>query len=734
MFGPKKQPILACITRHSLPGRVRVSCRALKYLEDFKEEIEERLVNVPEIFSALVTPITGGALIYFDPDQLTTEQVCETSESIISTYSRIAYKSERDLLHKITVNERRIQEAPISEMATRIAVTTITLLMAWLKKGGMKPATTLIGKFLNVPAITTLSLGMPIFKRGLESLRKDMRPNADTLSSGGSIAGLLTGSSASALTIIWLADIAELLTAYTMVRTRKAIHEMLSIGEENVWLLAADGTEQRVPLDSLKAGDRIATQTGEKISVDGIIESGEAAVDQSSITGEFLPVNKRKKDQAFAGTVVKSGRLVIRAEKVGDETTVGRIIHMVEEASHHKAAIQSYADRFSAQFIPVNFALAIIVYLVTKNFSRALNMLIIDYSCGVRLSTATALSSSIGLAAKNGILVKGGNYIEMLEEADTIILDKTGTLTEGTARVSSVVTLNQDMDDRKLIELAAAAEQTSNHPMALAILDHVKKEGWKIPNHTASKVHLGRGIETKVNGSIIRVGNRRFLEESGIDVSSHQERLMRMVRRGENVIYVAHETNLIGMLGIQDILRENMKKALNRLRLSGMDDIILLTGDVEHHAEIIASRMAMDSYRAELLPEDKTDIVLQLQSKGIRVVMVGDGINDAPALAYSDVGIAMGGTRTDVAMEASDITITGDNPLMIPAIIRLAEKTMKIVRQNFAIAIGVNSIGLMLGSLGVIPTFWAAVLHNTTTIAVVLNSGRILLHKLEQNR
>jgi cation-transporting P-type ATPase C len=270
--------------------------------------------------------------------------------------------------------------------------------------------------------------------------------------------------------------------------------------------------------------------------------------------------------------------------------------------------------------------------------------------------------------------------------------------------------------------------------MALAVLDHIKRKGWKIPSHTGSKVHLGLGIETKVNGSVVRVGNRRFLEENGIDVSLQQERLMRMVRRGENVIYVARGKDLIGMLGIQDILRENMKKALNRLRLSGMDDIILLTGDVEHHAEVIASRMAMDSYRAELLPEDKTDIVLQLQSKGVRVVMVGDGINDAPALAYSDVGIAMGGTRTDVAMEASDITITGDNPLMIPAIIRLAEKTMKIVRQNFAIAIGVNTIGLMLSSLGAIPTFWAAVLHNSTTIAVVLNSGRILLHKLEQNK
>ena len=197
---------------------------------------------------------------------------------------------------------------------------------------------------------------------------------------------------------------------------------------------------------------------------------------------------------------------------------------------------------------------------------------------------------------------------------------------------------------------------------------------------------------------------------------------------------MARNDRLIGILGIQDELRENMKKSLNRLRLTGMDDIILLTGDVEQHAEIVAGRMAMDRYHAEMLPEDKAEVVLQLQSKGVRVIMVGDGINDAPALAYADVGIAMGGSRTDLAMEASDITITGDDPLMIPAIIRLAQKTMGIVRQNFSIAIGVNTVGLLLGAMGVLPPFWGAVLHNSTTIAVVLNSGRILLHDIERGR
>jgi cation-transporting P-type ATPase C len=447
-----------------------------------------------------------------------------------------------------------------------------------------------------------------------------------------------------------------------------------------------------------------------------------------------MPVRKAPGEEVFAGTVVKSGRLVVRAEKVGDRTAVARIVHLVEEASHRKAAIQSIADRISAQFIPVNFALAAVVYLITGNASRALNMLIIDYSCGVRLSTATALSASICTAARNGILIKGGNYLEQLAEADTVILDKTGTMTEGRPTVTTIVPANGSATEREVLELAAAAEETSTHPMAVAVLDRVRRSRWRIPKHRGSETHTALGVSTKVGRSIVRVGSRRLMEENGIDAGEAADPALAIARKGENVVYVAKGKTLVGVLGIQDSLREDMKKALNRLRHLGMDDIILLTGDVEQHAEIVAARMAMDRYHAEVLPDDKAETVLRLQSKGTQVVMVGDGINDAPALAYADVGIAMGGARTDIAMEAADITLTGDDPLMIPAAIRLAVKTMGIVRQNFAAAIGINTLGIVLASIGVLPVFWGAVLHNSCTVGVVLNSSRLLFHDVERAR
>ena len=732
MFGQKKKPLLFCEILHNLPGRVRISCRALYFLAEQADEITERLENLREVISARTSVRTNNVLIYYDPRLTTSDQIRETTESIIGSYSLIAYKAERKERVQTTVQERRLQEEPISEMLTRVAITTVSIAIS-VVRGSHAASLSLLRRFTTMSALTSLSLAVPIFKSGVESLRVNSRPNADTLSATAILASLVVGNDISALTIIWLADIAELLTAYTMDRTRRAIHDMLSIGEESVWRLTEDGREQKVALEEIRKFDRVMVHTGEKISVDGIVESGEASVDQASITGEFMPMRKLAGDEVFAGTVVKSGRIIIRAEKVGDQTAVARIINMVEEASYRKASIQAYADNFSASFIPVNFGLALLVYAITKSPTRALNMLIIDYSCGVRLSTATALSASICTAARNGILIKGSNYIEMLSKSDTLILDKTGTLTEGKAQVVSVVPLNS-YKERDVIEFAAAAEETSTHPMAVAVMEKIRFSGWKVPEHKETQVHVARGVQTQVENNVIRVGSHKFMDQHEIDLSEAHDQVSRLVRRGENVIYVARENELIGVLGIQDNLRENMKKALNRLRFSGVDDIILLTGDVEQHAEIMATRMAMDRYEAEVLPEDKAETVLRLQSKGVHVVMVGDGINDAPALAYSDVGIAMGGTRTDVAMEAADITITGDEPLMIPAIIRLAGKTMRIVRQNFGIAIGVNTLGLMLASLGVLPVFWGAVLHNSTTVAVVLNSARLLFHNIEERR
>jgi cation-transporting P-type ATPase C len=712
---------------------VRVGCRALRYLAAHAAAIEAEIDSIPAIRSVRVSTITANVLVLYDAEDAAPEQVVSWVEGVIGTHSADAYKADRMLRTQTTVNERRLQDEPLSEMARRVAMITASLILFLLRRGGDHVHVPLPRRLFTAPSLTSLMLGVPIFKSGAESLARSGRPNADTLSSTAIIASLLAGRDISALTIIWLADIAELLTAYTMHRTRRAIREMLSVGEESVWRLTPEGDEERVSITVLQHDDVVVAVTGEKISVDGHVVSGEAAVDEASITGEFMPKSKSAGDMVFAGTVVRSGRLTVRAEKVGDETAVARIIHLVEEASSRKATVQAFADRFSASLIPLNLALAAVVYAVTRRADRALNMLIIDYSCGVRLSTATALSAAICTAARNGILVKGGNHIEALAEADTVVMDKTGTLTEGRPEVSRVIAARQGIDVRAVAECAAAAEEASTHPNAAAILDHVRRSGWRIPKHSESLILPGLGVETKVGRSVVRVGGRRMMLDCGVDLKGMEAEVGRLLQAGHSVVYVARGKSLLGILAIHDRPRENMRKALNRLRQYGIDDIVLLTGDLERHAETVAAKMAMDRYEAEALPEDKALTVLKLQTRGVPVVMVGDGVNDAPALAYADVGIAMGG-RTDIAMEAADITIVRDDPLMIPATFRLAQKTMSTVRQNFAVAVGVNTLGLVTGAMGLLPVFWGAVLHNATTVAVVLNSSRLLIHDVEASR
>ncbi|MFA8450634.1 MAG: heavy metal translocating P-type ATPase [Bacteroidales bacterium] len=729
----KPLPLLKCKTIHELPGRIRVFCRALEFLPEFQSSIEERLNEFSFIEKATVNPISKRILIFYSKDKIKKEHLIDQIENTIANYSIIAFQRERSKNNRLTVNERRLQEEPIANILRNVALSTFSLIYSFAKRANYSKLGNNTKIYTSFPSISSLILSFSIFKSGIKSLIQDKRPNADTLSAASIVASIISKNPISALTIILLADIAELLTSYSMNRTRKAISGMISTGEEFVWKETANKKLVKTNIEEIKQGDIIAVHTGEKISVDGTVIQGDALVDQSSISGEYMPASIQKNHKVFAGSIVQNGTIKIITEKTKDETAVSRIIHMVEEASQNKARVQNMADKFSAQLIPLNFVLSAIVFLITKSPIRALNMLIIDYSCGLRLSTATALSAAISTGARNGILFKGSNFLESIAEADSLIFDKTGTLTLGTPKLESIIPTSKYSKD-SILQYTAAAEETSKHPIASAILDKLKYQDINIPSHSDIKIHTARGVETKVENSIIRVGSERFMKENQISIAEYRNSIHSLSMKGQNIAFVAKDNYLIGILGVLDPLRDNMKKAINRLRFIGIDDIVLLTGDQEYQAEVVANRMTLDRFESELLPEDKARFTLNLQSKGSKVVMVGDGINDAPALAYADVGIALGGKRTDIAMEAADITITSDDPLMVPQTFLLAKKTMQIVRQNFATAIGVNSIGLILGAIGILPVFWGAFMHNMTTIAVVGNSLRLIFHDMDKKR
>ena len=723
-----KDYLLDCKILHEIRGRIRIKSRALKYLGIHKEEITKQLMQVHYIQSVEISSITGTILVYFDNFSLTGENLISLLQNTLNTYLVDIYKNEKKQISNKYVIERRLQEESPQEIIKNIGAAVLLLLLP-------NPKTKLTGirRLFNYKTLSTVSLALPVLKNGIYSLIQNKRPNADTLSSTAIVSSIILGSERTALTIMILEKFAELLTVYTMKKTRGVIKDMLSVGENYVWKQSDDGnTAKKVPIEEISKGDFILVQTGEKISVDGTIEKGEAIIDQSAITGEYMPVTKKAGEEVFAGTLLKSGNITVKAEKVGDDRTASRIIKLVEDAAFNKADIQSYADTFSAQLIPLNFLLAGIVYVSTKNLQKALSMLVIDYSCGIRLSTATAFSASINTAAKNGILIKGSNYLEELSKSDTVIFDKTGTITEGKPKIQTLKTFGKNMKDNRMLALAAAAEETSSHPLASAILNEIKNRGLKIPKHKESVIKVARGIETFINKDIIRVGSLKYMEENDISLEVASDIVKGMQNRGEIVIYVAKNNDLIGVIGVSDPPRENIKKAMNRLRNQGIDDIVLLTGDLRQQAETIASRMSMDRYESELMPEDKAKDILKFRSIGSKVIMIGDGINDAPALSYANVGIALGSSRTDIAMEAADVTITSDDPLLIPGVIGLAKNTVKIIKQNFAMAIGINSFALVLGATGLLPAIYSSILHNSITILVVGNSLRLLKYDVNK--
>lgn len=730
MKGRTNGHLLYCEVVHKIRGRVRIKSKALKYLGKLKNEVEKQLEQVRYIESAKISSVTGTVVIYFDDINVTDDNLIALIQNTLNVYLVEIYKNERAENSKNIVIERKLQEESPEEIIKKMTAAGILLVYNIFKKA---PAAPVVGikRLFNPNTLAVLSLAAPVISNGLGCLVKNKRPNADTLSSSAIISSLLLGKEKTALTIMIMEEFAELLTVYTMKKTRGAIKDMLSVGENYVWKVMENGSIQKVAIEEIRKGDKIVVQTGEKISVDGVITKGEAYIDQSSITGEYMPVTKKVGENVFAGTIIKNGNITIEAEKVGDERTVSRIIKLVEDANFNKAQIQNYADNFSAQLIPLNFLLAGIVYGTTRNIQKAMSMLVIDYSCGIRLSTAAAFSAAINTAAKNGILIKGSNYIEEISKADTIIFDKTGTITEGKPSVQTIKLLDKNIGENKMLAYAAAAEETSTHPLAVAILNEVKERGLEIPNHTENKVIVARGIETEVGDSIIRVGSKKFMEENGISTDNSHDEVKVILGRGEILIYVAKDDKLIGLIGVTDPPRENIKRTINRLRGQGIDEIVLLTGDLEQQAQTIASRMSIDSYESELLPEDKARNILALQSRGSNVIMIGDGINDAPALSYANIGVALGSTRTDVAMEAADITITKDDPLLVPEVIGLSKKTVKTIKENFAMAIGINSFALVLGATGILPAIYSSVIHNMSTILVVGNSLKLLKYKLK---
>ncbi len=532
--------------------------------------------------------------------------------------------------------------------------------------------------------------------------------------------------------IVTLITVGKYLETRAKGKTSAAIEKLMKLAPKEATVLRG-GIETVVPVEDLAVGDEIVVRPGERIPADGIVSQGTTSIDESAITGESIPVEKQVGDKVTSATINTSGYIHVTAQRVGDDTTISQIIRLVDEASASKAPIAKIADAVAGIFVPAVITLAVAVTALWYfamgadlefAFSIGISILVISCPCALGLATPVAIMVGTGKGAENGILIKSGEALERAHAIDTVVMDKTGTITEGRPRIVSAVVLKEGMSEKEVLSYAMAAEETSTHPLAGAIMRYGRELGASPKAHGDVVTEVSRGSRTLAGKKTVRVGNIEYMRENGVKAAAPLPG-----ETGAIPNYVGVGSEIVAVLYAMDSPRENVRRAINSLRYDGVGDIELLTGDMESQARTVAEQVGADGYRAQLLPEQKAEAVLKLQVQGNGVVMVGDGINDAPALAYADVGISMGSKSTDIAMETSDVIINRDDPMMIPALRRLSRATMRIVHQNFALVIAINSVGLILGAASGISVMMSALLHNSSTILVVANSLRLMFMK-----
>ena len=546
-------------TVSSLKGRLRLNVPGLEFLFEERNEVAQALAKIAGVQRVRVTPRIGSVLLEYDEQRTAASEVLNQTNLVMARYAMSANRVRHS-------DEKGESTMTVKRLVGRLAVNAAGFLLGnTVFKGSLFGNK--LGIINSIPALCSIGLSAPMVRGAWEGLKKDLRPNADFLTVTSIVASLMLGNGNSALMILALSDIAELMTSYTIEKTRASIKQMLSVETGDVWKVLEDGRLEKTSIDKIQAEDTLEIHSGEKIAVDGVVVQGSAVIDQSAITGEFVPAEKHPGDEVFAGTVMKSGNIRVRAARVGDKTVVSRIVKMVESSELKKAPIQRYADQFSNYLVPLNFLLCLVVWLATHNPQKALKMLVIDYSCGIKLSTATAFSAAVNAAVRKGILIKGGAYIEQMSGANTVLLDKTGTITEGKPHIVSMQVVVPDMTEKEVLSMAMAAEETSSHPLASAILAYGRSMGAEIPEHDEIITEVSRGSRTVVDGEVVRVGSLKFMKENHVAAPDG------MQINGVGIAnYVGVGSRIVGVLYAMDEVRQNVH------RIEHTDDATLCDG------------------------------------------------------------------------------------------------------------------------------------------------------------
>jgi len=542
------------------------------------------------------------------------------------------------------------------------------------------------------------------------------------------LATMAIGEFRPAAVIVFIMAAAGALESYTLDKTRKSIRDLLDFAPRMA-TVRRQGDEVIVPVAELQVGDVVVVKPGARIPVDGVVTAGASSVNQAPITGESMPVEKFPGSSVFSGTLNESGRLDIRTEKVGEGTTLARIVHLVQESQGTRAPIQNMADRFTTWFLPTVVLLAIIAFVVSGDVKVAVSVLLVACPCAFAIATPTAVTAGVSNMARRAVLIKGGIFLELGHKINRLLVDKTGTFTFGRPKVEGIISLNgKGQDD--ILRMACIAEKYSEHPLARSILAAGRERNLDIPDPDHFVSATGMGVEARWNTANIRVGKQAFLQAAGVPIVSRVDHeIARQSEQGRTGVLVSHNDEVIGLLAIADEIRPEIAETIQLLKTMGVERITMLTGDHPQVAEAVARAIGVDDFQAELLPEQKQEFVRKLQADGHIVGMIGDGINDAPALALADVGIAMGAAGTDVAIETADVTLMNDNLSGVADFMWMSAKVMRRIKLNIVFSMIYNVIGLALGVMGLMTPIIAVIFQEAGCVTVVFSSTLLLWSK-----
>lgn len=584
--------------------------------------------------------------------------------------------------------------------------------------------------YLNPAWGAVIISGIPMLLLALTRLIREKWISSALLIAIAMVASLLIGEIFAAGEVAWIMALGALLEDWTVERAKKGLRNLINLTPQTGRRIV-DGKEEMISVDEIKIGDTLRILPGESVPVDGEIINGTSSLDQSIMTGESLPIDKDVGDEVFCGTMNLYGAIDIKATRLGENSSLQKLIDLVKAADEKQAPTQRIADKWATWLVPVALIIAIAAWLITGNIERGVTVLVVFCPCALILATPTAIMAAIGQATKFGVLIKSGEALETLGGLNILVFDKTGTLTYGNLAVSDIISLKDDLDEMDVLNIVASCEELSEHPLAKAVLDKAKEVKIDIEEPQDFKMFPGKGVSCKNSYGQVYAGNSKFLSGNNIDFNVDSE-LNQLKHEGKASIIVALNDGVVGLIGLSDVIREDSKNMIENLHELGTETI-LLTGDNTETANYFASQVGIGKVYGNLLPQEKLDWIEKLKSEGKKVCMIGDGVNDAPALKTADVSVAMGSVGSDVAIEAADIALLGDDIGKIPYLKKLSNSTLFTIKANIIISMTINAVAIVCSVLGLLNPVTGAIVHNAGSCLVVLNAALLYDRKFDDS-